>query len=194
MASAAPVVLAVVVREETGEVFLERELAPASRVPAAAATAGLPPSASFDAVAGLLKLQFTLLAADRSIVDRWTETLEVPGFAPGVAALGTPSLFVARSVHEYRALVGSSGELIATPLREFRRTDRVMVHVPVHAVATSSVRAQLLNRTGAALVDLGSGNRLELPLANLAAGDYILKLQLRDHEAITQHAAFRVVP
>jgi hypothetical protein len=75
----------------------------------------------------------------------------------------------------------------------------MLVHGPSPPAA--QVLARLLNRTGAELVALpvvlgpDSVAQMELPLASLAAGDYVLKLEAqRDAEQAAQHIAFRVVP
>jgi VWFA-related protein len=189
-------VMQLIARDGAGELLVERELAPADARGHAGQGARVPVSAAvFDVAPGPVTLEFTLLGADRTVVDRWIETIVVPPFAPGAVAMGTPRLFVARSALEYRALTGEASESVPTPLREFRRTDRVLVEVP-RRVDAGGLDVQLLNRTGARLVDLRwpEIGRLELPLASLAAGDYILALRVRGHQAIAQHIGFRIVP
>jgi VWFA-related protein len=163
---------------------------------------GRPPGRlEFDAQPGALLLELSLEASPDEVIDRWTEKIDVPDYPGDETALGTPRLLLARSAAELRAIVAAPAATPPTPLREFRRTHRVTVQVPVHGAPDGPVSAVLLNRTGQPLVTLpmalGADRlaSLELPVGSLAAGEYVLKIEAkRGADAIAQHVAFRIVP
>ncbi len=161
-------------------------------------------AASFVAPAGAVTLALTVEDGEGAVLDRWTERLTVPIPEPATVRLGTPRLFLARSVVEWRSLRASLAAATPTPRREFRRTDRVLVSVSAQGPEAGSrgpATASLLNRAGNTLASLafsedqGPTLQLELPLANLAAGDYLLRIVVEAGErAAQEHVAFRLVP
>jgi VWFA-related protein len=160
-------------------------------------------SGSFEVKPGSLKLAFLLETVEGELVDRWKEDVTVPAFRASTPALASPRVLLARSVPEYRALTAAPDTAVPTPKREFRRTDRVLVRTTVNSASelATPVVASLLNRTGAHLVKLQIAKdstgivQMELPVASLAIGDYILKLEIPDHaDSASQHVAFRIVP
>jgi hypothetical protein len=97
----------------------------------------------------------------------------------------------------------AAGETVTpTADRRFRRTDRVMVRLPLAAEARgASVRAELVNTRGQTLVDLpvtldAAGQPLvELPIANLARAEYVLRLTATlEGGPVSRLVAFAVVP
>jgi hypothetical protein len=96
---------------------------------------------------------------------------------------------------------------VATADMRFRRTERMRVEVPVLGDATTSVTAELLDRTGAAMNLPVSASKsangesvlqwavADLVLAPLAPGDYVLRTVLQQgttrREVVT---GFRIVP
>jgi hypothetical protein len=78
-----------------------------------------------------------------------------------------------------------------------------MVRLPVAAATAdeSSVLAHLLNRAGTVLVTVPSGRapdgaiQFELPMANLAPGEYLIRIETGSADPrASQLVAFRVVP
>jgi hypothetical protein len=158
-----------------------------------------------EAAPGPVKL--TLQLEDRSgeTIDRWTERLDVPELNAAGAVLSTPRLLLARSALAYRALAASTDDAVPTPEREFRRTDRVLVRMVAGQTADATPKpdivATLLSRDGHELVKLAvnAGRapgvvQTELPLANLAPGEYVVRLGFAADSGRAQHVAFRVVP
>ena len=148
---------------------------------------------------GRYSVQATVYTADGTPADRWTEPLEVANFASGALAITSPELFVARSVAELKQVL--AGGAAPSTEREFRHTDRVVVRFDTAAGADAAVAAELLNQAGAVLVVLplrttnATSYDLELPLANLARGNYVLRIQATSdagHDA--KLVAFRMVP
>lgn len=192
-----------VARDGNDRVVVDQRIAP-DRKPG---TGGEPVgAASFSAPPGTLTLAVVVEDADGAALDRWTERLNIPAPEADTVSLGTPRVFLARSVAEWRALRADLSAATPTPRREFRRTDRVLVSVASMGGSDTSsagraLSVDLLNKAGARLVALkiseepGAGREVELPLANLAAGDYVLRVSAAagDHK-VQEHVAFRVIP
>jgi VWFA-related protein len=150
--------------------------------------AGEPPSAAmadraeFDAPAGRVQLDMTILGPGGEKLDVDARDIEVP--APkGVAPLLLPPIIIAtQSAREFREIAADANAAPA-PARQFRRTERLVIRVPAYASgAPARVTARLLNRIGQpmrdldALPDTPSGvMQFDLPLAPLAPGDYFLQ-------------------
>ncbi|MGE3840095.1 MAG: VWA domain-containing protein [Vicinamibacterales bacterium] len=153
--------------------------------------------ARFEVAPGEMKLSILAESAAGDVIDRWTETLQVPAFSPAVPAVSTPWLVFARSPQEYRSIVSSPEDGAPTTRREFRRTDRVLARVRSYP-ADLQVAARLLSRSGSVLATLtmkaaNGRSETELPLASLAIGEYILELSAASVQG-TQFVAFRMVP
>jgi hypothetical protein len=91
-----------------------------------------------------------------------------------------------------------------TALREFRRTDRLLVRIEVvgKAAGAPALTAKLLNKQGQRMADLPvtapaaatDPSQVDLPLANLAAGEYLLEVSAASdgQSPATELVAFRV--
>src|SRR5207249_11359138 len=103
-------------------------------------------------------------------------------------ALGTPEILRSRSARDYRALEKDPD---ATPVvsREFSRTERLMIRVAAYAPAGGpmAVSARLVSRGGQAMRDLETLDgptlpavkQIDLPLAGLAAGEYLIEFAVK---------------
>ncbi len=190
-----------VVARDAGERVIADERVAADRRPG---TGGeLVGGFTFTAGAGVVTLAVTVEGTDGAALDRWRERLTVPESGVGASSVGTPRVYLARSASEWRVLRTDLAGASPTPKREFRRTDRVLVAArDQHAGRNPSeaLTAVLLNRSGARLVSLaflegqGTVKQLELPLASLAPGDYVVRLGADTGGAQQQHVAFRVIP
>jgi hypothetical protein len=86
--------------------------------------------------------------------------------------------------------------------RRFRRTDRIVVRLPVGDAAQPAVTAEIVNRLGETLLQLpvqrsgpGMDPQVELPVASLAQSDYVLRLTATANGAATARLVpFVVVP
>ena len=86
--------------------------------------------------------------------------------------------------------------------REFRRTERLLIRLEAFAPGTvpPTVTAQLLNQQGTKMSDVpvtataGQPLSIDLPLANLAAGQYLIELTAtaEGQKPVTELVAFRV--
>lgn len=133
-------------------------------------------------------------------VESWTVAVTVPPPDDPSSRLGTPVVLRAATPAAFKAL---SDPAAAPALeRRFQRTNRVVVRLPLSADAgMPELKAELVNRKGQVLVSLpvapaatGGAVQVELPLANLAQGDYVLRFTAIWGEArAVQHVAFAVV-
>jgi VWFA-related protein len=161
-------------------------------------------SLSFPSPPGTLQLQTTVRDAGGNILDEDRRPFVVPDFSSQSLAIGAPLVLRARTAAEARAL---GGVRQVTPFagREFIRTDRLFVRFAIYGTAASDaeVSARLTNKAGAALLDLPLTRRtaseteyqLELPLASIARGDYLIAVAAAHGEERTRALVpVRVVP
>ena len=137
----------------------------------------------------------------RTVADREMQRVDVPDLAAPDVALGTPALFRARTVREFEALKQNPSAVPAVG-REFVRTERVLIRVRAYGPgdAAPAVSARLLNRAGDAMRDLtvaigpDAAAAIELPLAGLATGDYLVEIAAAgaSGEGARQLIGFRV--
>jgi VWFA-related protein len=140
--------------------------------------------AVFDAPPGTLRLSMSIeddtgQAIDSDVRDIMVRDLSAP------VVIGTPEILRARTARDFRALANDPD---AAPVasREFSRAERLMIRVPVYAPsgAVLTVSARLLNRSGQTMRVLAiqpggaasAANEIDLPLAALAAGQYLIEV------------------
>ncbi|MEZ5284389.1 MAG: hypothetical protein R2712_06185 [Vicinamibacterales bacterium] len=117
--------------------------------------------------------------------------------------LATPRVFVVHNAYEFQQLRKNTSP-VPTALREFRRTDRLIVRFNAFGKPTGALAltARLLNRQGQKMVDLPVGtpatdaeaHQVDLPLSSLAAGEYLLEVSAGSdgQDPATELVAFRV--
>ncbi len=91
-------------------------------------------------------------------------------------------------------------DAVPLPVREFSRTDRLLIRVPAYGpgATTPMLGAHLLNRAGQPMSDLqispsplADMQQIDLPLAGLAVGEYLLEIKAGDQKELV---GFRVTP
>jgi hypothetical protein len=101
--------------------------------------------------------------------------------------ISTPRLFRARTVREMQT-VASTPDATPAATREFSRTDRVMIRFDAYGIGTDQpeVTAVLLNRAGSKMNDvpvaaapIGGTHQLELLLASIPAGEYLVEITIK---------------
>jgi hypothetical protein len=140
-------------------------------------------------------------AADGSLLDRWTQSLEVPPAPLAGLVMATPRLYRARTLQEFR-LIRDSADPTPGASRLYSRTDRVLVDVqcrPPKPGDPIEFSAHVQTREGQELATLptppieNGRARFELPVGSLGQGTYILRLQAKaGADAVQQLVAFRV--
>ena len=169
-------------------------------VPADAATAAAvePPAGStppartatkvtFDAPPGKMSVRVVALNAKGEALDGFQQELTLPDFSQAQVRLTTPAVFRTRTAREFQAL-SRDADPVPTSLRDFRRTDRLLVRFGVAGGGASpEVSAALLNRLGQKMTDLplpppaepGKPYQLDLPLSSFSPGDYVIEIRVK---------------
>jgi hypothetical protein len=170
---------------------------------ASAGTSGSkgPSQVVFEVPPGHLQLRFQVENQLATVIDTDARELNVPDLMAPQVQLSTPEVLRARTVKEYRDL-NTDPHAVPTANREFRRTDRLLIRFDAYGPAEApQVAARLLNRTGQAMTDIpvsaqaaGATHQLDLPLASIAAADYIVEITAKGEGGeAKQLIAFRVV-
>jgi hypothetical protein len=167
-----------------GAVVFEGPLLPTG--PAAIEEQGATPSrAVFDAAPGRLRLRMSIQDVTTQQLDLDVRDLSVPDFRRAVA-IGTPEILRARNAREFRMLDGSASAAVPVASREFSRTERLLIRFPAYGPADAAplLSAKLLSRMGQTMRTLdvapastpGGANAIDLPLAGLASGEYLIEV------------------
>ena len=145
-----------------------------------------PARATFDVEPGPIQLDLSIEGAGGGILGNNVQHFVVPDFTGVGVALSSPHVLRARNALEFRRL-RSDPDAIPETARVFRRTDRLLVRFRVYGpgASTIDVTARLLNRGGASMADLplqapateDAPYVLDLPLASLAPGEYLIELK-----------------
>ena len=165
-----------------GKVLFEGMLAPMRVGGVVDATAS--DRAEFDAPAGRVQLDMTVLGIAGNKIDVDARDLEVPAMKGTVPLLLPAILIATQSAREFREVAGDANAA-PDPSRQFRRTERLVIRVPAYSSAGPvRVTGRLLNRLAQpmhdldALPDAGGITQFDLPLAPLAPGDYYLQFSV----------------
>jgi VWFA-related protein len=159
-----------------------------------------PSSATFDAPPGQLQLRMVVQTGDGQVMDSSTRELTVPDYTKVQVSFGTPRFFRARTPRELQAMLADPAAVPAAE-RTFSRTERVAIRADAYAPGGSTpvITARLLNRGGSPMSDVpvrasqGGSAEMELTLAALAAGDYLLELTAKaDGSSAQEVIAFRL--
>ena len=158
---------------------------------------------SFNVKPGKLRLKVAVEGDSPIALDNEDREVTVPDLTSSDLRLATPRVFVARNGREYQVLKADTAP-VPTALREFRRTDRLLVRFNAFGKPTAplALSARLLNRQGQKMSDLpvaappsdADTNQVDLPLSSLAAGEYLLEVSAAadGQDAATELVAFRV--
>jgi VWFA-related protein len=176
--------------------------APATGTTGGASAAPRPPSrVTFDAPPGKMQLRLSVEGAGAQVIDSEVREITVPDLTAPQATLGTPGLYRARTAREFQQLK-TDADAVPVAAREFSRTDRLIIRVPAYAPGDMppALTARLLNRAGQPMTDLPvaplaaskSDQQIELPLAGLAPGEYIVEVKATGEGDVKQLVGFRV--
>lgn len=155
--------------------------------------------AEFDAPAGRVQLDMTILGIAGQKLDFDARDLEVP-MMKGPAPLLLPAIVIAtQSAREFREVTANENAA-PDPSRQFRRTERLVIRVPAYASgAPVRVTGRLLNRLAQPMRDLdllpdaAGVTQFDLPLAPLAPGDYYLQFSVPGPGSpVDQRIGFRI--
>jgi VWFA-related protein len=162
--------------------------APASSAgaPAAPVVAAAGASVSFTAPPGPIDMRISVENARGQVIDSTVQPLTVPDYSKSGVAFGTPRVYRVRTAREM-LLVRNNPDAVPTAAREFSRGERLLVRIDVYSggEAKPEVTGKLLNRVGTSMADVpvqaveGKPFQIDFPLASLAAGEYLIKLEAK---------------
>ena len=173
------------------------------RVPTELATPGNGGIVRFQAPPGKLELRMTIEGDGTGTLDSEDRDLVIPDLSAPEIILSTPKVWFARNAREFTSIT-SGPPPAPTAVREFRRTDRLLVRLDAYAPADAptKVTAQLLNQQGTKMSDLpvtaptdgGQTYSIDFPLASLAPGQYLLEITgtSEGHKPVSELVAFRL--
>jgi VWFA-related protein len=182
-----------------GRVLFEGRLQPTG--PAAMDEEGATPSrAVFDAAPGRVRLTMSVQDMTAQVLDSDVRDVTVPDFRKPVS-LGTPEILRARNARDFRRIDADAAVPVAS--REFSRSERLLIRFPAYGPsdAVPSLSAKLLNRIGQTMRQLSvvaattpaGTNEIDLPLAGLANGEYLIELTAKSPAGeATDRINFRV--
>jgi hypothetical protein len=155
---------------------------------------------TFDALPGRAIVSIDINTGN--LKQQLNAAIVVPDYSTLPLAIDTPRVFRARTAQELKELMDDP-DAVPTPGREFQRTDRVLVRFGAYTFADEepALTAKLLTKAGEPLADLPvsvhprgqTWSELDLPLANLATGDFLLEITAtHEDEKISELVALRV--
>ncbi len=161
-----------------------------------------PARAVFDTPPGRLRLRMSIQDATAKVLDQDVRDLAVRDLG-GEVAIGTPEVLRARNAREFRTLETEAAVPVVS--REFSRTERLLIRFRAYGPGGErpSISAKLLGRMGTPMRELsvipastpGGDNAIDLPLAGLATGEYIVEMTAKSAAAqATDRLRFRVTP
>ena len=174
-----------------GTVPPESEAPPADAPPAAAAAPALRAGSkvSFEAPPGRLQVRVIVQNDKGQVLDSFQQEVPIPDFAGTDVRLSTPAVLRARTPREFQAITRDA-DPVPTSLREFRRTDRLLIRffaVVPGGASSAQISVRLLNRVGQKMVDLAAvapedpakPHQVDLPLAGFSPGEYVIEIQAK---------------
>jgi len=174
-----------------------------AKVPTELASPGNGGITRFNAPPGKLDLRLTIEGDGTGTLDTEDRDLVIPDLSAPEVILSTPRVWFARNALEFNKLTAGAPPA-PTATRDFRRTDRLLIRLDAYAPANAptTMTAQLLNQQGTKMTDVpvtapadsSQTYSIDLPLSNLAAGQYLLEItgNSEGHKAVSELVAFRV--
>jgi VWFA-related protein len=168
--------------------------APASAAGSTNGVAAAPRAASrvsFDVAPGKMQLRLSVEGAGSQVLDTEVREITIPDMTGTQTTLGTPEVFRARTVRDYQQLK-SEADPMPMAGREFSRTDRLLIRIPVYGPGGTSpaLSVHVLNRAGSAMSELtaqpapkAGSQQFDVPLAGMAPGEYVVEIKTADGDA-----------
>lgn len=157
---------------------------------AGAAVAG-PLRVSFEVPPGRIEMRISVEGRGRGVLDSEIRDVTVPDLTGPQLTMSTPRVLRAHNALEYRQML-KDPDAVPAAAREFMRSDRLLIRFEVYApgAGVPTPSARLLNRAGQKMSDIpvaaasasGGTSQIDLPLAGLAPGEYLLEIGARAAE------------
>lgn len=157
--------------------------------------------AVFDAPAGRLLVQMSIMDLSNRVLDRDVRDVVVGGF-PGPVSLGTAEIFRARTAREIEALLADP-DAVPVAARQFSRRERLIVRVPVYGAGTPSVSAKLVSAFGSVMRETAATAlpaqrelyQVDFALSPFAPGHYTIDIEAHTAEGTaSDRLAVRITP
>jgi VWFA-related protein len=155
----------------------------------------------FDAKPGKVQLRVSVEGSSSQVLDSEVRELTVPDLTAPQPTLGTPLVLRARTLPELNRLKADP-DAIPTASREFSRTDRLVVRVPVYGPGgtTPPLKVHILNRGGTAMSEVPvtpstkpGEQQIDLSVSALPPGEYVLEIKTGDQDGDAKElVGFRV--
>jgi len=156
---------------------------------------------SFDVNPGKVQLRVAVEGSSSQVLDTEMRDLSVPDLTAPQAALGTPTVFRARTLRDFN-LLKADAAAVPVASREFSRTDRVLIRIPAYGPGGTAptLSVHLLNRSGQPMSEIpttpsptNGEQQIDLPLSGLAPGEYVIEIKATaDGGEAKDMVAFRV--
>lgn len=198
-----PVAVQLTASDAGGEtIYRGRVPEPGGEADPAATGPARPLRVTFDSKPGRIQLRLSVENDRGQVIDSSAQEVAVPDLTGNALRVSIPALYRGRTPREYQSLTREP-DPVPTALREFRRTDRVFLRFEAAAPGTTrpDVAVWLLNRNGQRMTELAvkappegaTYYQVDLPLASLAAGGYVLEVGAKSGEAsVAELVAIRV--
>jgi hypothetical protein len=137
---------------------------------------------------GKIQLRIAVEGSAAQTLDSETREITVPDLTSAQPILGTPSVLRGRTAREFQQL-RADPDAVPIAGREFSRIEHLLVRVPTYGPgdALPALSVHLLNRAGAAMNELtaepspkAGEQQIDLPLAALPPGEYVLEIKTGD--------------
>ena len=145
-----------------------------------------PAQVVFDAEPGPIQLTLSVEDGRGRVLDNDIQHFVIPDFTRVDVAISSPVVLRAQNAFAMRQL-RVNPQAVPETGREFRRTDQLLIRFEVYAPGATppTITARLLNRGGQAMADLpftapaqtGEPYVIQLPLAGLAPGEYLVEIE-----------------
>jgi hypothetical protein len=188
-------------RGRVPDALMASTTAATSAPPGGVSTTPAPWRVVFDAAPGRMQVKMSIEGERGQVLSTETQEMAIPDFTTMQVALSTPVVLRARNAVDLRTILKDPAA-VPHAGREFRRTDRLVVRFAAYGPGTGqpAATARLLNRGGQPMSDLPvapsgtpGGSQVDLPLAGLAAGEYLIEIKAKGAEAeATELVAFKV--
>jgi len=160
-----------------------------------------PSRVTFDVSPGRVQLRVSVEGAASQVLDSETREITVPDLTSAQPTLGTPAILRARTAREFQQ-IRTEADVVPLAIREFSRIEHLLVRVPTYGPGgtTPALSVHLLNRAGAPMNELkaepaprAGEQQIDLPLAALPPGEYVLEIKVGDQDGDAKElVAFRV--
>ena len=171
--------------------------APPAGSPSASPAVG-PQRLVFDSAPGNIELRMSVEGAGGGgVLDQEVRKISVPDFTSPETVISTPRVHRARNAREAQVVVADA-TAVPVAVREFSRTERLLIRFDVYGGATPS--AVLMNRSGQKMADLpvtpakaGGSHQIDMGLNTVAAGEYLVEITVKGATTEAKElVAFRV--